>query len=376
MGKIEFNILYFSIHKSKMTTLHISITSELIGTRIKSIETITSGHIHQSYKLIGSQGDAYILQKINQGAFPNVLMLQDNIQKVLEHIGKRKNDAGVTLTMLHLKNNKSYYLDDEGNYWRVFKYISGSRTYNRVTSNELAREAGKAFGSFLNLLNDFPANLLSETIPDFHNLEFRLSQFEQSILNDPKSRAIEVQHEFSFVKEKAPKMKRILDLGRKNKIPLRVTHNDTKINNVLFDQHNKAICVIDLDTVMPGYLHYDFGDAIRTGAASAEEDEPDLKNMFIDLDLFESYSNGFLEQVIGFLNQTELDELYIAPQILTFTIALRFLTDYLNGDTYFKTSYPEHNLVRWKAQKQLLKSMEQNELKMKKIIQDIITLHQ
>lgn len=353
-----------------MAIFNTSLASKLIGADIQSVERYGSGHIHQTYKVEASSGEVYILQKINCKIFTNIPVLQKNIQNVLNHIAQ-KGQSDNSLKILTFKNEKSYFLDDLGNYWRLFNYIHNSKTYNKITSENLAYEAGKAYGSFLSSLNDLPVDSLHETIPDFHNLDYRLHLLEQSVKTDTKNRLSNIESELQFARIRSLKLRRILELGKENKIPLRVTHNDTKINNVLFNKDDKAICVIDLDTVMPGYIHYDFGDAIRTGAASADEDEAELCKMFIDLELFESYSKGFLEQTVEFLNQTEIDELYFAPQLLTFIIALRFLTDYLNGDVYFKIDHEKHNLQRWYAQKQLLLSMEENESEMQQIIKKI-----
>jgi len=343
----------------------------LSSEKLMSAETFGSGHIHKTYYVKTNSQQDYILQKINHKIFTNVQALQDNIEKVLDYLQKRKDNFHNSLKMILLKNGKSFYVDAQGNYWRAFVFIPDSITYDKITSSKLAYEGGKAFGSFLNSLRDFPVGTLNETLPNFHDLNFRLKQFEQSVNYNSNDRVKNIKNELEFIRLKAPKLKRIPELGKQDQIPLRITHNDTKINNVLFDKNDKAICVIDLDTIMPGYIHYDFGDAIRTGAASADEDELDIDKMFIDLELFESYSKGFLEQTVESLNQTEIDELYFAPQLLTFIIALRFLTDYLNGDVYFKVDHEKHNLQRWYAQKQLLLSMEKNEHRMQQIIKAI-----
>lgn len=355
-----------------MSTLTKSFLSNFLEIEdVISIAPYGSGHIHESFLAKTREKEDYLTQKINHRIFKNVPALQQNIEKILSYLAMQKNNSETVLRMHQKKNGKSYVVDDDGNYWRAFIFIPGSKTYDKITKSELAYEGGKAFGSFLHSLQDFQVDTLNETIPEFHDLDHRMSQFEQSVNNDTLQRLNEIETEIEFVSSRVSKMRRILELGKQNKIPLRVTHNDTKINNVLFNKDDKAICVIDLDTVMPGYIHYDFGDAIRTGAASADEDETELCNMFIDLELFESYSKGFLEQTVEFLNQTEIDELYFAPQLLTFIIALRFLTDYLNGDVYFKVDHEKHNLQRWYAQKQLLLSMEENEQEMWQIIKKI-----
>jgi hypothetical protein len=339
--------------------------------KLISIEPFGTGHIHDTYKLIAQNQESFILQKINKKVFPNIPALQHNIEKVIEHMCRKNMDSTHKLTILKSTTGKSYFADANGDYWRLFNFIPESKSFNRVLNADHAYEAGKAFGEFQKMFKDFPYKSLHETLPNFHHIDHRLQLFEISALKNPMNRAEEVKNEIDFVRLKARRMRRILLKGQADLIPIRVTHNDTKINNVLFDLNDKAICVIDLDTVMPGYIHYDFGDAIRTGAAAAVEDETDLNKMFIDLKLFEAYSRGFLEQTIGFMNRDEIDELFFAPQLLTFIIALRFLTDYLNGDVYFKVDTEKHNLQRWYAQKQLLASMEENEIEMQQILKRI-----
>jgi len=343
------------------------------NTTLVSVVPFGNGHIHDTYKLTSREEVSFILQKINKKVFSDIPALQSNIEKVIDHINSQKRDSIYTLNILKTSEGTPYYLDGKGNYWRVFNYIPGSQSYDRVLSEAHAYEAGKAYGTFQRLFKDFSPSKLHETLPDFHNIESRLALFDRSVLENPMKRVAEIKDEIDFVWSRAQQMKRIFEKGQTGLIPLRITHNDTKINNVLFGKDDKAICVIDLDTVMPGYIHYDYGDAIRTGAASADEGETDLSKMCIDLKLFEAYSRGFLEQTIEFIDQEEMDELYFAPQLLTFIIALRFLTDYLNGDIYFKVDHEKHNLQRWFAQKQLLLSMEENENEMKQIIEKIET---
>lgn len=354
-----------------MEVLDVLFVSNILDAEILSTEPYGSGHIHETYKIITRDRKAYILQKINHSIFSDIEALQENIKNVLNHQASQENILETILKMRTMRNGKSYFLDEKGCYWRVYDFIEGSKTYDKITSTHFAYEAGVAYGNFISSLQDFPADSLHETIPEFHDLESRLQKFEQSIIADTRKSAIDIESEIEFVRKRVLRMKRILELGKKQKFTLRVTHNDTKINNVLFNEYDKAICVIDLDTVMPGYIHYDFGDAVRTGAASADEDETDLSKMFIDLKLFEAFSRGFLKQTIVFMNQVEIDELFFAPQLLTFIIAMRFLTDYINGDVYFKVNHEKHNLQRWFAQKKLLISMEENEIEMQQIIKRI-----
>jgi thiamine kinase-like enzyme len=213
-----------------------------------------------------------------------------------------------------------------------------------------------------------PGDPLFETIPNFHNIESRLDTFSLKIEQDPVGRVAAAGNEIDEFLKRAEEMKIILKLGRDKKIPVRITHNDTKFNNILLDENDKALCIIDLDTVMPGYVHYDFGDAIRTAANTAPEDEKDLLKINMDINLFKAYAEGYLSETGDTLNEVEKEYLAFAPKLITYTIALRFLTDYIDGDNYFKTHHESHNLQRTRAQLKLLKSMEEQYEEMRKII--------
>ncbi len=354
-----------------MTLENICSEFGLDKREIVSTQLFGSGHIHDTYRVETNGSTDYILQKINDSIFRDVSLMQANIEQVVKHLKKNSSAEEQVLQMLPATNGLSWIRDDEGAYWRMFVFIPETKTYNRVFSPEIAYEAGSAFGRFQRLLKDFDPNSLAETLPRFHDIYYRLELFEEAVRNDPANRVSEISTEIEFVRSRAGRMKKIFDLGNEGKIPIRTTHNDTKINNVLFDERGKAVCVIDLDTVMPGYIHYDFGDAIRTGAASADEDETNTDLMFVDLKLFEAYSRGFLEQVINIINKEEKRTLAFAPQLMTFIIGLRFLTDYINGDVYFKIKREDHNLIRWKAQKKLLLSMEEHAEEMATIVTDI-----
>jgi thiamine kinase-like enzyme len=354
-----------------MTLENICSEFSLDKQNVVSIQLFGSGHIHDTYRVATNGNVDYILQKINSSIFKNVPLMQANMVKVINHLKKNNTGDGQMLEMLRTPGGLSYFTDEDGAFWRMFVFLPGTKTHDRVSSPEIAFEAGKAFGNFQLQLNDFDPSALAETLPRFHDIYYRLELFEKAVANDPVKRVQELSDEIEFVRSRAERMKLIFDLGQKGEIPVRVTHNDTKINNVLFNEQGKAVCVIDLDTVMPGYIHYDFGDAIRTGAASADEDEKDVAKMFIDLRLFEAYTRGFLDQVHSMLNKTEKETLAFAPQLMTFIIGLRFLTDYINGDVYFKIKSQDHNLIRWKAQKKLLLSMEKHEEEMDAIIKNI-----
>ena len=338
-------------------------------------EPYGNGHIHETFLLtLQNEKKQFILQKINCSVFKQVDFLQENIEMVTTYLKKEtgKDTSGTdTVELIKTIDGRSFFTDNNHEYWRCYNFIPKSRCYDRVETNTLAFEAGKSLGKFTRILARFPADSLNITLPDFHNLGARIQQFEESIEKDIVGRKTNVGNEIVYVREKAKHLGELLKSIHANGIPLRVTHNDPKINNILFDESDQAICLIDLDTVMPGYIYHDFGDAIRTGAASAAEDEPDTSKMFVRIDLFEAYARGFLPETNHLFSNAELSTLPIAPQIMTFIIGLRFLTDYLNGDIYFKTKRENHNLERWYAQKALLSSIEENEAAMQRIIQQI-----
>lgn len=273
--------------------------------------------------------------------------------------------------LIPCNNGKYFYHDKTKNYWRMFLYIADSQSFNIVDDAEKAFNGGKAFGNFLSILSDLPPNKLFETIPDFHNIENRLRIFFDIINKDLVNRVKLAGDEIKFVKNRLKDIQRIHQLGKAGKIPLRITHNDTKFNNILFDKNNQALCVIDLDTVMPGYIHYDFGDAIRTVANTGQEDEADLSKVTINLSLFTAFSEGFLSETKLLLNPVEIDLLAESARVMTFIIGLRFLTDFLNGDKYFKIHFENHNLQRARAQFKLVYSIEQHMNEMEKIINSI-----
>jgi len=345
----------------------------------KEGEPYGSGHIHDTYRILTAESDKddYILQRLNNRVFKNIPELQTNIERVTRHLHNKylaipgADVKRESLTLIPAKNGKSWITDDEGSFWRMYIFITNHRSYNIVDSPEKAREGGKAIGKFQAMLADLPGEPLFETIPFFHNIERRLDTFRKTVDADPAGRAGEVQNEIRFVLDRAEEMKIILQLGREGKIPLRITHNDTKFNNILLDENDKALCVIDLDTVMPGYVHYDFGDAIRTAANVAAEDEKELSKVKMEIGLFKAYAEGYLSETRSTLNDVEKEYLAFAPRLITYTIALRFLTDYIDGDNYFKIHHEHHNLQRARAQFRLVESMEKQYGEMQKIIRHL-----
>jgi len=250
----------------------------------------------------------------------------------------------------------------------MYIFISNHRSYNLVDSPDKAFEGGKAIGRFQAMLSDMPGGPLFETIPSFHDIEKRLQTFNLKINEDPVGRAGSVGREIDDVLQRAEEMKTILKFGKEGKIPLRITHNDTKFNNILLDENDNALCVIDLDTVMPGYVHYDFGDSIRTVANTATEDEKDLSKVRLDINLFKAYAEGYLSETGDTINDVEKEYLSFAPKLITYTIGVRFLTDFIDGDHYFKIHHELHNIQRARAQLQLVKSMEEHYGEMQQII--------
>jgi Ser/Thr protein kinase RdoA (MazF antagonist) len=338
-----------------------------------------NGHIHDTFliKTIEKEKDDYILQRLNNRIFKNIPQLQNNIERVTGHIRAKlisKPGAYIKRECLNLVSShagQSWIVDKYQNYWRMYIFITNHRSYNIVDSPDKAFEGGKAIGKFQAMLSDLGGAPLFETIPWFHNIEKRLDIFYDKLKTDPVKRVKSAKDEIDFVLKRAEEMKIILQLGEDGGIPLRITHNDTKFNNILLDENDKALCVIDLDTVMSGYVHYDFGDAIRTAANMATEDEKDLSLVKMNIDLFRAYSEGYLSETSGTLNNLEKEYLAFAPRLITFTIALRFLTDYLDGDNYFKIHHEHQNLQRARAQFKLVESMEEQDDEMKKIIKKL-----
>jgi Ser/Thr protein kinase RdoA (MazF antagonist) len=334
-----------------------------------SVMPFGNGHINDTLKVTTDKGEEkYILQRINHHIFTNVDMLQNNIHRVTSHIRKKQEEKGENdidrkvLTFLPAKDGKFYYFDGDS-YWRVCLFIPASKSYEEVTP-ELSYEAGKAFGNFQAMLADIPEGALGETVPNFHNMEFRLQQFHDAIKENAAGRLDEVTELVAEIEKRAKAMCIQEDLYREGKLKKRINHCDTKVNNVMFDEDGKALCVIDLDTVMPGFVLSDIGDFIRTGANTGAEDDENLDNVTVDMDIFQAYTRGYMETALSFLTPLEISLLPYGGRLLTYMQTVRFLTDYINGDTYYKIHHPKHNLQRAKAQFKLLQSIEANMDKM------------
>ena len=338
------------------------------------VKPLGAGHINDSYK-VKSGDKEYVLQRVNHNIFKDVPELQNNINRVTTHIREKLEERKISdidrkvLTLIPTHGGELYYKDEDGNYWRLMDFIKDSKSYDTINP-ELAYRAGLAFGNFQKMLADLPGKPLFETIPNFHNMEFRLEEFRDAVKNDKAGRLSKVSSLVKEIESRAEEMTKPERMNREGILPKRTNHCDTKVNNILFDSDDQVLCVVDLDTVMPGYVLSDFGDFMRTGANTGEEDDTNLDNVSIDLDIFAGYTKGYLENAASFLSQVEIENLAFGAKLLTYMQTVRFLTDYLNGDTYYKTKHKEHNLERTLAQFKLLTSMEENFAKMQQIVTD------
>ena len=311
---------------------------------------------------------------MNKNIFLNPEELMENVVGVTSWLNKKIQENGgdperETLNIVSTKDGKSFCVDEDGEYWRAYIFIEGASTYDLVQNKEDFYQSAVAFGHFQGLLADYPAETLHETIVNFHNTVDRFAKFKKAVEEDACSRAKDVQEEINFVLEREKLAHILCDMQSEKKIPLRVTHNDTKLNNIMIDDETrKAICVIDLDTVMPGLAVNDFGDSIRFGASTGEEDERDLSKVSCSMELFDLYTKGFIEGCNGSLTKEELDMLPIGAMTMTYECGMRFLTDYLEGDHYFKVHREGHNLDRCRTQFKLVKDMEEKLEQMNEIV--------
>ena len=351
-----------------------SIASRFVDLKaIESIEPLGNGLINDTYKIMVQGQPKYVLQRINNAVFTDVEMLQNNIEAVTNHIRQKYESQGVkdinrrVLHFLKADTGKTYVVED-GQYWRVMDFIADSYTYEAVTP-EYAYYAGLSFGDFESLLTDLEAPI-GEIIPDFHNIEFRLKQLEDAVAADPigQMREVEVQKLVAKVHEASEWMCLGELLYSVAKLPKRICHCDTKVNNMLFDKDGNVLCIIDLDTVMPSFVFSDFGDFLRSAANTGAEDDPDLDNIHFNMEIFEAFTKGYLEGTASFLTPLEKELLPYAATLFPYMQAVRFLTDYINGNTYYKIKYPTHNLVRTRAQWRLFEEACARTEEMKKFI--------
>lgn len=362
----------------------ISTANELLAAftfegELANIKQLHDGHINDTYVFdFNDNGKTrrYLVQVLNTSIFKQPDLLMNNVVGVCNHLRKAVIANGgdperECLTVYPAKDGKPYYIDSEGKFWRCYNFIFDAHSCQSVENKEVFFNAAKAFGKFQNMLADYPGETLSETIPNFHNTRSRFADFKKAVADNLSGRAENVKEEIEFVLAREADCSVLVDLLAAGELPLRVTHNDTKLNNVMFDNKtNEGICVVDLDTVMPGLSLYDFGDSIRFGASTASEDEKDLSKVSMSLELFEAYTLGYLTSAGESLTAKEIEYLPFSSKLMTLECGMRFLGDYINGDTYFKTAYPEHNLDRCRTQFTLVADMERKMDAMKQTVAD------
>ena len=341
-----------------------------------SVAPYGNGHINDTFEVVYNQSGTrvrYILQRINTNVFRDPVNLMENIRRVTSHLAARSGDSRSTLTLVPAVDGKSYVVDTDGNYFRTYLFIENAQSYDILETEKQAYEAARAFGRFQAELSDLPGGRLAETIKDFHNTPVRVQQLENAIKLDKCGRAKDVSAEIDFVLSRKPMTEKLIKLQAEGAVIERITHNDTKLNNVMIDDATgSGICVIDLDTVMPGLAHYDFGDMVRTGTSPAPEDETDLAKICMRFNMFEALLRGYCSEAGRVLNDCELENLPFAGALITLEIGTRFLTDYLEGDVYFKTHRDGHNLDRARNQFKLVADMEAKMGEMNEIIKKYI----
>lgn len=345
--------------------------------KVTEIKPFGSGHINSTFSVTAEKG-RFVLQRINNYVFPDPQGLMENVKGVTEFIIKKTAEQGLdtsrcTLKIVNTDNDELLYFSENDGYWRMYEFVENSVSYDVVASAEDFKKSAEAFGEFQRILADYPAHTLCEPIKNFHNTPVRFENFKKALELNKSGRADMAREEIDFVLSREGFTQVLERAHAEGRLPLRVTHNDTKLNNILFDADSgEAVCVVDLDTVSPGYSVTDFGDAIRFGANTAEEDEKDISKVSLDLELFRAYAEGFLKGCNGSL---ELEEVKLLPEgamMMTIECGMRFLTDFLDGDLYFKTAYAEHNLVRCRTQLALFADMERKKAQMDEIIAELV----
>lgn len=343
---------------------------------VKNVRPLGEGLINDTYFVeTGDNTPNYILQRKNGNIFKNIPAMMDNIYKVTTHLKKKIEAAGgdpmrEAMTLAHTKDNKLYYKDEDNEYWTACVFIEDTITHQYASSLELAYQGGKGIGKFQAMLADMKEPLV-DILPGFHNIRFRFQQWDEAVKADKAGRVKNLDIEIGWIEKYREEMLAYWKLVEDGIIPTRVTHNDTKISNILFDQDDEVLCVIDLDTVLNSTCLNDYGDAIRSYANAGLEDDRDVNNVYLNIDVFESYTKGYLSEAKAFLTEAELDNLAFSAKYLVYEQALRFLMDYIDGDTYYRINYDDHNLVRTRAQYKLLQSIEENFDQMKKIIREL-----
>jgi len=346
--------------------------------KLTSAEEIETGHINSTWKVGFETEDGqerqYILQRINATVFENPMAVMKNVERVTRHINARvmrtkKDQSGQTLALYPGRDGKFWVSDEGDGVWRCYNFIEGCRTYNVVENERQAYQAARAFGAFQDLVSDLSSELLVETIPGFHDTRARYDRLMKAVEADACGRLAEVEEELAFIRECEGDVDRVLGLLARGEMPQRITHNDTKINNVMINEESdEAVCVIDLDTVMPGSVLYDFGDMVRSAVSPAAEDETDLSKVMVRMPIFEALVDGYLSSAGGFLNEVEVANLAFSAKLITLEVGMRFLTDHLEGDRYFKIHHAGHNLERCRTQLRLVKCLEEKMGEMEAVV--------
>ena len=385
--KVEEGEVIFStrrkIEGADSRSLEDAVYAFGFGNQCSYVKPFGEGHINETYAVYmpdhdGNDVPLYVLQRININVFKNPDQVMDNIFGVTEYLRSIiRRDGGdldrESLSYIKTKSGDSYFEDEKGQPWRCLHYVPNSVCYQQVEKPEQFYQSALSFGHFLKQLGDYPAESLYETIPQFHDTRKRFRDFEDAQRKDVKNRARLCRQEIDFVLSRKDDCGVLMNQLEEGKLPLRVTHNDTKLNNILFDQDtDKGLCIIDLDTIMPGLAANDFGDSIRFGASTAEEDEQDLDKVHFDISLYDIYVKGYLEMAKDVLTPEEIKSLPWGARLMTLECGMRFLADFLQGDVYFKTAYPEHNLVRARTQFRLVKEMEEQFDEMNEILKKYI----
>ena len=347
--------------------------------KCSGVTVLKNGNINKTFKVDfvdGDRHDSYIIQSINTYVFKKPEYIMSNVRGVTEHIAAKlpedKRSRGV-LRFLDAADGKNYYVDGDGSFWRAYRFVPGSVTYDTFDDPALLEAAGAAFGNFQLLLSDYDASTLYEIIPGFHDTKKRYEKLMETVEADPAGRVSSVLPEIEFLKKNRECAEMLVNMLEAGELPLRVTHNDTKGNNILFDEKtNETLAVIDLDTVMPGLVAYDYGDAIRFGANKSDEDEPDTSKTGLDMVKFEAFTRGFVGMIRDTATEKELETLSLGAITMTVELAVRFLDDYLDGDKYFKLNYPEHNLVRTRCQIALAADMINKKDQMDEIVKKYV----
>jgi hypothetical protein len=365
------------MRKKPITDLRGIAAQFALGGRFISADRYGRGHINDTFVVSIEKDDGnarFILQRINQHVFRDPVSLMHNIRRITEHLESKSENARACLTLVTSHDGAPFCQDDDGEYWRAYRFIEGACTYEEVSDRGQAWEAAAAFARFQEMVSDLPGPRLHETIPDFHNTPARFVQFHAACTVDAHDRVKYCTREIEWALAHEQAAGSLLALQEAGEIPERITHNDTKLNNVMFDeQSGKALCVIDLDTVMPGLALYDFGDLVRTATMTVAEDETDLSKVSMRTDYYEALVDGYLGTAMSFLTDAEIENLAVSGQVITIETGLRFLTDYLSGDEYFRIHRPDQNLDRCRVQFALAASIDEQLAEMQRVIASIVS---